>query len=196
MIYRASGFGFLPKQLFTAAFIKTPFSLSPCYASCYLGVPPGTGFPGDWGAVLGLLPLAFPLVGGSGQSTEVGYYCHSRVRVYCPAQLGAWVLDLLYVYSTVYGYPRTNGRGQVSPVPVLVSPVGGPHSLRGVVGAAVVRNYRKTGVHAPKHLRRTPPLFLAARPFGNRHSKALVNCEIGIQKPWSTARHWPFNIAP
>ena len=117
LIYRASGFGFLPKQLFTAAFIKTPFSLSPCYASCYLGVPPGTGFPGDWGAVLGLLPLAFPLVGGSGQSTEVGY-CHSRVRVYCPAQLGAWVLDLLYVYSAAHGYPRTNGRGQVSPVPV------------------------------------------------------------------------------
>ena len=81
LIYRASGFGFLPKQLFTAAFLKTPLSLSPCYASCYLGVPPGTRFPGDWGAVLGLLPLAFPLVGGSGQSTEVGY-CHSRVRVY------------------------------------------------------------------------------------------------------------------
>ena len=69
----------------------------------------------------------------------------------------------------------------------MVSPVGGPHSLRGVVGAAVVRNYRKTGVHAPKHLRRTPPPFLAARPFGNRHSKPLVYlyCEISIEQPWS-----------
>ena len=29
----------------------------------------------------------------------------------------------------------------------LVSPVGGPHSLRGVVGTAVMRNCRKTGVY-------------------------------------------------
>ena len=30
--------------------------------------------------------------------------------------------------------------------PRLVSPVGGPHSLRGVVGTAAMRNCRKTGV--------------------------------------------------
>jgi hypothetical protein len=30
---------------------------------------------------------------------------------------------------------------------VLVSPVGGPHSVRGVVGTAVVCNHRKTGVY-------------------------------------------------
>jgi len=29
----------------------------------------------------------------------------------------------------------------------LVSPVGGPHSLMGVVGTAVMRNCRKTGVY-------------------------------------------------
>ena len=106
-----------PSSLFTAAFIKTPLSLPACYANCYLGVPTGTRFPGDRGALFGLLPLAVNLVGGSRQPAEVGF-CHHRVRVYCPAQLGAWALDLLYVHSTVYGYPRTNGRGQVSPVPV------------------------------------------------------------------------------
>ena len=41
----------------------------------------------------------------------------------------------------------------------LVSPVGGPHSLRGVVGAAVVRNYRKTGVHAKAPSKNPPPFF-------------------------------------
>jgi hypothetical protein len=116
LIYRASGFGFLPKQSFTAAFVKTPFPLPPCHASCYLGVPTGTGFPGDRGALFGLLPLAVPLVGGSRQPAEVGY-CHPRVRVHCPAQLGAWVLDLLHVCSAACGCPRTNGRGQASPVP-------------------------------------------------------------------------------
>ena len=30
---------------------------------------------------------------------------------------------------------------------VLVSPVGGPHSVRGVVGTAVMCNHRKTGVY-------------------------------------------------
>ena len=30
---------------------------------------------------------------------------------------------------------------------VLVSPVGGPHSVRGVVGTAVMRNHRKTDVY-------------------------------------------------
>jgi hypothetical protein len=108
LIYKASEFGFLPKQLFTAAFIENPLHLPPCYASCYLGVPPGTGFPGDRGAVLGLLPLAIPLVGGSGQSTEVDYF-YSRVRVHCPAQLGARALDLLCVHSAACGYPRANG---------------------------------------------------------------------------------------
>ena len=28
----------------------------------------------------------------------------------------------------------------------LVSPVGGPHSVRGVMGTAAMRNYRKSGV--------------------------------------------------
>ena len=30
---------------------------------------------------------------------------------------------------------------------LLVSPVGGPHSVRGVVGTAVMCNHRKTGVY-------------------------------------------------
>jgi hypothetical protein len=34
LIYKASEFGFLPKQLFTAAFIKNPLHLPPCCASC------------------------------------------------------------------------------------------------------------------------------------------------------------------
>jgi hypothetical protein len=41
----------------------------------------------------------------------------------------------------------------------LVSPVGGPHSLRGVVGEAAVRDYRKTGVHAKAPSKNPPPFF-------------------------------------
>jgi hypothetical protein len=34
LIYKASGFSFLPKQLFTSVFIKNPLSLPSCHASC------------------------------------------------------------------------------------------------------------------------------------------------------------------
>ena len=45
----------------------------------------------------------------------------------------------------------------------LVSPVGGPHSVRGVVGTAVMCNHRKTGV------------YYNAQQWGLVHSRFFFN---------------------
>ena len=123
LICEASGFGFLPSSYSLLPLSRDLHALVLPLPSAVLFVVWFVRLEIDlrelcvllstciWGALVWLFDRGY-------QRTHEGANCTDRalhLRTACGPTVH---LDLLHVYSKVYGYPRTNGRGLVSPVPV------------------------------------------------------------------------------